>query len=354
MLQQRVDWACRISTNRASICMKTHACSTTKTCLENKMGFGGKNLALSHHVARVVCGASAAFSSSSSGQSQASDDEEYYDDEEQEEEDILEDEDEDEDMETDSGEFPSQEGGYTPFEFIEFTNIPMKHEVTVRVERPISDCYKVWDSRLNWMQWFDMIDEIGFHEEEPSYMSMYMWYRWATTPFLELYVTLERTEEKVNKYILEEPVEGFPLVAAVLFHSDGDDDPATTITLRISYLLPKVLHEFAGRMAVYGDVNKKLQKCMDKMKHVVEAVDMDVLDEIQKDNEQVIKENFEQERKKKQTQKNTPIAADMGADTAAEVDKELLSAEEGTTRVRKGRGKAGTKRNPSSSSSEIV
>jgi uncharacterized membrane protein len=333
--------------------MKIHACSTPKTYLEHRMRFPGENMALVDRVSRVVCGASAAFSSSSSGgQSQASDDEEeeFYDDDDEEEEDIL------EEMEAESGEFPSQEGGYTPFEFIEFTNIPMKHEVTVRVERPISDCYKVWDSRLNWMQWFDMIDEIGFHEEEPSYMSMYMWYRWATTPFLELYVTLERTEEKVNKYILEEPVEGFPLVAAVLFHSDGDDDPATTITLRISYLLPKVLHEFAGRMAVYGDVNKKLQKCMDKMKHVVEAVDMDVLDEIQKDNEQVIKENFEQERKKKQAQKNTPIAADMGADTAAEVDKELLSAEEGnnTAKVRKGRGKTGTKRNPSSSSSEIL
>ena len=129
-----------------------------------------------------------------------------------------------------------RESGYTPFEFIEFTNIPLKHQVSVWVDRGISDCYKIWDFRLNWMQWFDMIDEIGFHEEEPSYMSMYMWYRWATTPFLELYVTLERTKEEVNKYILEEPVEGLPLVAAVLFQ-EGEEG-GTVVTLRISYLLP--------------------------------------------------------------------------------------------------------------------
>lgn len=225
-------------------------------------------------------------------------------------------------------EYPCQEGGYTPFEFIEFTDIAMKHEVTVHVDRPISDCYKVWDSRLNWMQWFDMIDEVGFHEEEPSYMSMYMWYRWATTPFLELYVTLDRTEEEENKYIVEEPVEGFPLVAAVLFHSE-DDDAGTGVTLRISYLLPKVLYEFAGQMAVYADVNKKLQKCMDKMKSVVEAVDMGALEEMLKENEQVLEANFKEQREMKQRHKHDAgpnVSADMGADTAAQVDKELDDA----------------------------
>lgn len=69
--------------------------------------------------------------------------------------------------------------GYTPFEFIEFTNIPLKHEVAVWVDRPVADCYKVWQNRLNWMQWFGMIDEVGFHEEQPSYISMYLWYRWG-------------------------------------------------------------------------------------------------------------------------------------------------------------------------------
>ncbi len=294
---------------------------------------------------RVVSG----NSTSSSAQNMASDeDDDIYDDDEEEEEELA--EGEEERLSPSVG-----EGGYTPFEFIEFTNIPMKHEVAIQVDRKISDCYKVWDSRLNWMQWFDMIDEIGFHEEEPSYMSMYMWYRWATTPFLELYVTLERTQEEQDKYILEEPVEGFPLVAAVLFHAD-EDAPQTTITLRISYLLPKVLHEFAGQMAVYADVNKKLEKCMEKMRNVVEAVDMDVLEEIQKENEQQIKANFVEARKKKQEKKKQeplPSNVTMSAGVAAGVE-EMLEEEEVNKQMRRGGKKAGTKRNPSSSPSDIL
>jgi hypothetical protein len=69
--------------------------------------------------------------------------------------------------------------GYTPFEFIDFTERPLRHEVSVWVDRPVADVYAVWANRLNWMQWFDMIDEVGFHEEEPAYMSMYLWYRWG-------------------------------------------------------------------------------------------------------------------------------------------------------------------------------
>jgi uncharacterized membrane protein len=266
------------------------------------------------------------------------------------------------DVLSDDGVAPSGDGGgYTPFEFIEFTNIPMKHEVSIAVDRPVGDCYKVWESRINWMQWFDMIDEVGFHEEEPSYMSMYMWYRWATTPFLELYVTLDRTQEEENKYILEEPVEGFPLVAAVLFTEDvggedvgGEDGGGTIVTLRVSYLLPKVLHEFAGQLAVYGDVNRKLETCMEKMKSVVEAVDMQVLEEMKKENEEEIKAGFVEQRKKKGKKgagaRPEASLKDMSETVASEVEDVLLeeeSVEEKGKAVRGGRkSSGGLRRNP--------
>lgn len=78
--------------------------------------------------------------------------------------------------------------GYTPFEFIEFTDLPLKHEVSMWVDRPISDVYKIWHNRLNWMQWFDMIEEVGFHEEEPTYISMYLWYQWGRYHLIRSYV----------------------------------------------------------------------------------------------------------------------------------------------------------------------
>ena len=37
------------------------------------------------------------------------------------------------------------------------------------------------------------------------------------TPRQQLYVALQRTEAEVDKHLVEEPVDGAPLVAAVLF-----------------------------------------------------------------------------------------------------------------------------------------
>eukprot|EP00887_Chlorella_sp_A99_P007333 scaffold2.g7333.t1 len=232
-----------------------------------------------------------------------------------------------------------ESGGYTPFEYIEFSDVPLRHEVSVYVDAPVEKVYGCWADRLNWLYWFeDFIDEMGFHEEDPSLVSMYLWYRWAMTPKLELYCTLQRTQarrsssrrlpapapappcrrlaaprpppardgrslhmqEEVNKYILEEPYEGMPLVAAVLFQradavqgewigeeeeeeeEEGEEDEdeeeelgealtGTLVTLRMQYLLPtEVLHEFAGEVAVYGDVDGKLEAAMAAMKAWVE------------------------------------------------------------------------------------
>jgi len=119
-------------------------------------------------------------------------------------------------------------------------------------------------------------------------------------------VTLERTKAEANKYIIEEPVEGLPLVAAVLFQEgyesdDGSDDVSggTTVTLRISYLLPKVLYEFAGQLAVYADVDKKLTMCMRRMKAFIEGTNLTELEEAMKENEAVIKANFAAQKERK-------------------------------------------------------
>ena len=97
-------------------------------------------------------------------------------------------------------------------------------------------------------------------------------------------------------------MEGIPLVAAVLFQ-EGDENQGTaagtTVTLRLSYLLPKVLHEFAGQLAVYGDVDLKLQKSMVKMKAFVEGVQLEELEEVRKENEQQIRANFAEQRERK-------------------------------------------------------
>ncbi|KAL4420738.1 hypothetical protein ABPG75_010394 [Micractinium tetrahymenae] len=163
--------------------------------------------------------------------------------------------------------------GYTPYDFIDFTDIPLKHELVTKVDRPISEVYALWADRLNWPDWFGMIEEIGFREGDDDLCALNMWYRWAMTPWLELYVALRRTKAEANKYIVEEPEDGAPIVAAALFQ-EAEGGAGTLVTLRVSYLLPRVLLEYAGQMAVYGDVDRKLAKCMARMKECIEGSDM--------------------------------------------------------------------------------
>ncbi len=36
----------------------------------------------------------------------------------------------------------------------------MKHELTLNVNASCLKCYQVWYDRLNWMEWFGVIDEV--------------------------------------------------------------------------------------------------------------------------------------------------------------------------------------------------
>lgn len=51
-------------------------------------------------------------------------------------------------------------GGYTPFEFITFSDEVLRHEVALRVDAPVSKCFQIWSDRFNWMQWCAEIEEV--------------------------------------------------------------------------------------------------------------------------------------------------------------------------------------------------
>lgn len=143
--------------------------------------------------------------------------------------------------------------GYTPYDLIDFSDIPLKHEVVAKVDRPIrwghqcccrrgsqppcmrvacctleaalpallhamqpgcghmlsagqprcgaaaasathrrparrpapparSEVYALWSDRLNWPEWFGMIEELGFSEEREDVVALNMWYRWGEAP----------------------------------------------------------------------------------------------------------------------------------------------------------------------------
>lgn len=51
---------------------------------------------------------------------------------------------------------PRAQGGYTPFETLDFSDDDITHEVTVHVNAPRSKCFQIWLDRLNYLEWFDI------------------------------------------------------------------------------------------------------------------------------------------------------------------------------------------------------
>ena len=93
-------------------------------------------------------------------------------------------------------------------------------------------------------------------------------------------------------------------------------------------------------------MNRKLEKCVEKMKGVVEAVDMNVLEEMQRENEEEIKASFVEQRKKKE-KKDKKSSLKMSETVASRVEDELEMEEEaGGREVRGGGRKAMRTRNP--------
>lgn len=95
-------------------------------------------------------------------------------------------------------------------------------------------------------------------------------------------------------------------------------------------LLAEVLQEFAGQLAVYGDVDKKLQKSMNKMKSVVESVDIEALEKMRRENEDQIRANFAEQREMKMASRNREERADSWneAAAAAEIQKHSENIDE--------------------------
>ncbi len=65
--------------------------------------------------------------------------------------------------------------GYTPFEFLSFKGdetCEIDHHRVVQVDAPIAKCWKCWADRLNYCEWFDLINQVGFILSSPEQCSI--------------------------------------------------------------------------------------------------------------------------------------------------------------------------------------
>lgn len=201
--------------------------------------------------------------------------------------------------------------GCTPWQFVDISEETVQHEITVHVEAPLEFCYSVWADRLNYTEWFDLIAEMALPEDgekddmQGAIACFWCLYRWGMLPMLELYFVMERTEMGLDPekggLIVEESIEGLPVVAAALFRDGGPERGGTLVTLKLAYNLPENLREFVGKVGVWGDMNDILIENMDTYKGFVEGADPEALAEARAEDRETMREGartfWEQYRK---------------------------------------------------------
>lgn len=115
--------------------------------------------------------------------------------------------------------------GYTPFEYITWTDELIEHTLSIQVckqvplhtpdtqltvshsgqahtplllpdidwglhmcccqvDAPLSKVWRVWSNRMNYNEWFDLIGQVVLHTEDPDYASYFLFYKWGEPPFM--------------------------------------------------------------------------------------------------------------------------------------------------------------------------
>lgn len=191
-------------------------------------------------------------------------------------------------------------GGYTPFEYVDFTEEDVLHEVKISVSKNKEHVYEVWADRLNYGEWFSLLGQAVLHADDPTLASYFVFYQWGLLPPLELYATLERDLEP-GESVLERSVDGWDLAVGAFFESDENDSEKTNVTLRLGYALPAPLAEHVGSVGIYGHVEEILQSDMRAMKRFIESgggSDLGALRERRREEEALLAAQVQEERSK--------------------------------------------------------
>ncbi|KAK9835807.1 hypothetical protein WJX74_008389 [Apatococcus lobatus] len=168
--------------------------------------------------------------------------------------------------------------GYTPFEFLSFkgdSSSEIDHHRVIQVDAPLAKCWQCWADRLNYCEWFDLINQLVFHTEDENLASYFMFYRFGKMPKVELYTTMDRVGWHEQRAIVEQSVDGMDMIAGAVFTESSPE--STEIEFHLAYKIPDQLREYVGPTGIWGDVDDILTENLNTMKLWIESVDLDKL-----------------------------------------------------------------------------
>lgn len=163
------------------------------------------------------------------------------------------------------------EGGYTPFEDVNFGPCEIKNEVSMEVDASPETCYLLWKDPNVIADCFDfIIDYTDFSEEgSPDSAGITLLYRLGTYPTLELKFLWERTEDEENSKLSFHTIEGMPILASVSLAPTAAG--ATQMNFSTLYSLPVQLGMYEDPLVVHRHVGYLLKQYLQTFKETAEA-----------------------------------------------------------------------------------
>ncbi len=143
----------------------------------------------------------------------------------------------------------------------------LKHEVITIVNAPLDNVWNTWsdlDSMSLWMSWIESVKTV---DQETSTLPDLTEWTLAANGFKfkwKAQIT-ERIERSKLKW---ESIGGLPTRGSVVFESKGDQ--STSVTLAITYELPKMIARLMEEKILGKMVTNELQANIDRFRDLVE------------------------------------------------------------------------------------
>jgi len=167
------------------------------------------------------------------------------------------------------------EGGYTPFEFVSFTDQLLKHEISIDVAASPEECYEAWKDPKMLASCFefvtdytDLTDDATEGEPATECAGMTVMYKLGTYPTLQLKFEWSRVDDVPGRGLGVQSDEGMPMMASVEF--DADESGSTKNTFKICYSMPRQLGLFEDPLVVHRNMDMLLNQYMKNVKAYIE------------------------------------------------------------------------------------
>ena len=143
----------------------------------------------------------------------------------------------------------------------------LKHEVITIVNAPLENVWNTWsdlDSMSLWMSWIESVKTV---DQETSTLPDLTEWTLAANGFK--FKWKAQITERIEKNTLKwKSIGGLPTQGSVLFESKGSQ--STSVSLAVTYELPKMIARFMEEKILGKMVTKELQANIDRFRDLVE------------------------------------------------------------------------------------